>query len=230
MKTIGMIGGTSWESTQTYYQYLNERTAERLGGLHSAKCVLYSLEFGELYALMERGEWEKAGEITAGAAEALERAGADFLILCANTSHKFCAAIEQRVSIPILHIVDAVTAELRQRGLKTVGLLGTKYTMGEDFYISRLREAGIQVIVPDSEGMEAVNRVIYDELCRGVVREASREVMLREIAAMRRDGAEGVILGCTELGMILRDGDADIPLLDTVRIHSDAAVALALEP
>ena len=228
MKTIGMIGGTSWESTQTYYQYLNERTAEALGGLHSAKCVLYSLEFGGLYDLMERGDWDKAGEITADAAEALERAGADFLLLCANTSHKFCGAIERRVRIPILHIVDAVTAELRQRGLKIVGLLGTKYTMGEDFYISRLRAAGIQVIVPDADGMEAVNRVIYDELCLGIVRGESREMMLREIAAMRRDGAEGVILGCTELGMILRDGDADIPLLDTVRIHSDAAVALAL--
>lgn len=228
MKTIGMIGGTSWESTRTYYQYLNERTAERLGGLHSAKCVLYSLEFGALYELMERGDWERAGEITADAAEALERAGADFLILCANTSHKFCGQIARRVRIPVLHIVDAVTAELRRRGLKTVGLLGTKYTMGEDFYISRLNDAGIRVLVPDAEGMEAVNRIIYDELCRGIVREDSRVAMLEQIEAMRRQGAEGVILGCTELGMMLRDGDADIPLLDTVRIHSDAAVARAL--
>ena len=228
MKTIGMIGGTSWESTQTYYQYLNERTTEKLGGLHSAKCVLYSLEFGELYDLMERGDWDKAGEITAGAAEALERAGADFLLLCANTSHKFCGQIARRVRIPVLHIVDAVTAELRRRGLKTVGLLGTKYTMGEDFYISRLNDAGIRVLTPDAEGMEAVNRIIYDELCRGIVREDSRVAMLEQIEAMRRQGAEGVILGCTELGMMLRDGDADIPLLDTVRIHSDAAVARAL--
>ena len=228
MKTIGLIGGTSWESTQTYYQYLNERTAEKLGGLHSAKCVLYSLEFGTLYELMERGDWERAGEITADAAEALERAGADFLILCANTSHKFCSAIARRVRIPVLHIVDAVTAELRRRGLKTVGLLGTKYTMGEDFYISRLNDAGIRVLTPDAEGMEAVNRIIYDELCRGVVREDSRVAMLEQIEAMRCHGAEGVILGCTELGMMLRDGDADIPLLDTVRIHSDAAVERAL--
>ena len=229
MKTIGMIGGTSWESTQTYYQYLNERTTEKLGGLHSAKCVLYSLEFGELYELIERGDWDRAGEISAEAAEALERAGADFLLLCANTSHKFCGAIERRVHIPILHIVDAVTAELRRRSLTTVGLLGTKYTMGEDFYISRLHDAGIRVLTPDAEGMEAVNRIIYDELCRGIVRDDSRGMMRREIETMRRAGAEGVILGCTELGMILRDGDAAIPLLDTVRIHSDAAVELALE-
>ena len=169
MKTIGMIGGTSWESTQLYYQQLNERTAQALGGLHSARCILYSLEFGEVYAHMERGDWDAAAEITAQAAKALEDAGADFLILCANTSHKFCTAIEQRVSIPILHIVDAVVEAIRARGMRTVGLLGTKYTMQEDFYLPRLEAAGVRVLLPEAAEMEEVNRIIYEELCVGTV-------------------------------------------------------------
>ena len=229
MKTIGMIGGTSWESTQLYYQQLNERTAQALGGLHSARCILYSLEFGEVYAHMERGDWDAAAEITAQAAKALEDAGADFLILCANTSHKFCPAIEQRVSIPILHIVDAVVEAIRARGMRTVGLLGTKYTMQEDFYLPRLEAAGIRVLLPEAAEMEEVNRIIYEELCVGTVKESSRDTLSALAEAMRRGGAEGVILGCTELGMILKDEDAAIPLLDTVKIHSEAAVRMALE-
>ena len=229
MKTIGMIGGTSWESTQLYYQQLNELTAQALGGLHSAKCILYSLEFGELYAHMERGDWDAAAEITAQAAKALEDAGADFLILCANTSHKFCSAVEQRVSIPILHIVDAVVGAIRARGPRTVGLLGTKYTMQEDFYLPRLEAAGIRVLLPEAAEMEEVNRIIYEELCVGVVKEASRETLSALVKTMHAEGAEGVILGCTELGMILKDEDAVIPLLDTVKIHSEAAVRMALE-
>lgn len=229
MKTIGMIGGTSWESTQLYYEQLNTLTAQALGGLHSAKCILYSLEFGEVYAHMERGDWDAAAEITAQAAQALEDAGADFLMLCANTSHKFCDAIERRVSIPVLHIVDAVAAEIRSRGMRTVGLLGTRYTMQEDFYLPRLEAAGIRVLLPDSEQMEEVNRIIYEELCVGQAKESSRAVLSALVETMRREGAEGVILGCTELGMILKDEDAAIPLLDTVKIHSAAAVKLALE-
>ena len=229
MKTIGMIGGTSWESTQLYYQQLNERTAQALGGLHSARCILYSLEFGEVYAHMERGDWDAAAEITAQAAKALEDAGADFLILCANTSHKFCPAIEQRVSIPILHIVDAVVEAIRARGMRTVGLLGTKYTMQEGFYLPRLEAAGIRVLLPEAAEMEEVNRIIYEELCVGTVKESSRDTLSALAEAMRRGGAEGVILGCTELGMILKDEDAAIPLLDTVKIHSEAAVRMALE-
>ena len=229
MKTIGMIGGTSWESTQLYYQQLNERTAQALGGLHSARCILYSLEFGEVYAHMERGDWDAAAEITAQAAKALEDAGADFLILCANTSHKFCPAIEQRVSIPILHIVDAVVEAIRARGMRTVGLLGTRYTMQEDFYLPRLEAAGIRVLLPEAAEMEEVNRIIYEELCVGTVKEFSRETLSALVKTMRRGGAEGVILGCTELGMILKDEDAAIPLLDTVKIHSEAAVRMALE-
>ena len=229
MKTIGMIGGTSWESTQLYYQQLNERTAQALGGLHSARCILYSLEFGEVYAHMERGDWDAAAEITAQAAKALEDAGADFLILCANTSHKFCTAIEQRVSIPILHIVDAVVEAIRARGMRTVGLLGTKYTMQEDFYLPRLEAAGVRVLLPEAAEMEEVNRIIYEELCVGTVKEFSRDTLAALVEAMRRDGAEGVILGCTELGMILKDEDAAIALLDTVKIHSEAAVRTALE-
>ena len=229
MKTIGMIGGTSWESTQLYYQQLNELTAQALGGLHSARCILYSLEFGEVYAHMERGDWDAAAEITAQAAKALEDAGADFLILCANTSHKFCPAIEQRVSIPILHIVDAVVEAIRARGMRTVGLLGTRYTMQEDFYLPRLEAAGIRVLLPEAAEMEEVNRIIYEELCVGTVKESSRDTLSALAETMRRGGAEGVILGCTELGMILRDEDAAIPLLDTVRIHCEAAVKLALE-
>lgn len=229
MKTIGMIGGTSWESTQLYYQYMNTLTAQALGGLHSAKCILYSLEFGEVYAHMERGDWDAAAEITAQAAKALENAGVDFLILCANTSHKFCGAIEQRVSIPILHIVDAVVEAIRARGMRTVGLLGTKYTMQEDFYLPRLEAAGIRVLLPEASEMEEVNRIIYEELCVGTVKESSRDTLSALVEAMRRDGAEGVILGCTELGMILKDEDAAIALLDTVKIHSEAAVRKALE-
>ena len=229
MKTIGMIGGTSWESTQLYYQQLNERTAQALGGLHSARCILYSLEFGEVYAHMERGDWDAAAEITAQAAKALEDAGADFLILCANTSHKFCPAIEQRVSIPILHIVDAVVEAILARGMRTVGLLGTRYTMQEDFYLPRLEAAGIRVLLPEAAEMEEVNRIIYEELCVGTVKEFSRETLSALVKTMRRGGAEGVILGCTELGMILKDEDAAIPLLDTVKIHSEAAVRMALE-
>ena len=229
MKTIGMIGGTSWESTQLYYQQLNELTAQALGGLHSARCILYSLEFGEVYAHIERGDWDAAAEITAQAAKALEDAGADFLILCANTSHKFCTAIEQRVSIPILHIVDAVVEAIRARGMRTVGLLGTKYTMQEDFYLPRLEAAGVRVLLPEAAEMEEVNRIIYEELCVGTVKEFSRETLSALVKTMRRGGAEGVILGCTELGMILKDEDAAIPLLDTVKIHSEAAVRMALE-
>lgn len=229
MKTIGMIGGTSWESTQLYYQQLNERTAQALGGLHSARCILYSLEFGEVYAHMERGDWDAAAEITAQAAKALEDAGADFLILCANTSHKFCPAVEQHVSIPILHIADAVVEAIRVRGLRTVGLLGTRYTMQEDFYLPRLETAGIRVLLPEAAEMEEVNRIIYEELCVGTVKESSRVTLSALTETMRRGGAEGVILGCTELGMILKDEDAGIPLLDTVKIHSEAAVRMALE-
>lgn len=229
MKTIGMIGGTSWESTQLYYQQLNELTAQTLGGLHSARCILYSLEFGEVYAHMERGDWDAAAEITAQAARALEDAGADFLILCANTSHKFCPAVEQRVSIPILHIVDAVVEAIRARGLRTVGLLGTRYTMQEDFYLPRLEAAGIRVLLPEAAEMEEVNRIIYEELCVGAVKEFSRDTLSALVKTMHAEGAEGVILGCTELGMILKDEDAAIPLLDTVKIHSEAAVRMALE-
>ena len=229
MKTIGMIGGTSWESTQLYYQYMNTLTAQALGGLHSARCILYSLEFGEVYAHMERGDWDAAAEITAQAAKALENAGADFLILCANTSHKFCPAVEQRVSIPILHIADAVVEAIRARGMRTVGLLGTRYTMQEDFYLPRLEAAGIRVLLPEAAEMEEVNRIIYEELCVGTVKESSRDTLSALAETMRRGGAEGVILGCTELGMILKDEDAAIPLLDTVKIHSEAAVRMALE-
>ena len=229
MKTIGMIGGTSWESTQLYYEQLNQLTAQALGGLHSAKCILYSLEFGEVYAHMEHGDWDAAAEITAQAAQALEDAGADFLMLCANTSHKFCGAIEQRVSIPILHIVDAVAAEIRSRGMRTVGLLGTRYTMQEDFYLPRLEAAGIRVLLPEAAEMEEVNRIIYEELCVGQIKASSRARLSALVETMRLKGAESVILGCTELGMILKDEDAAIPLLDTVKIHSAAAVKLALE-
>ena len=229
MKIIGMIGGTSWESTQLYYQQLNELTAQALGGLHSARCILYSLEFGEVYAHMERGDWDAAAEITAQAARALENAGADFLILCANTSHKFCPEIEKRVSIPILHIVDAAVEAIRARGMRTVGLLGTRYTMQEDFYLPRLEAAGIRVLLPEASEMEEVNRIIYEELCVGTVKESSRDTLSALVKTMHAEGAEGVILGCTELGMILKDEDAAIPLLDTVKIHSEAAVRMALE-
>ncbi len=229
MKTIGLIGGMSWESTVTYYQLVNRAVKEALGGLHSAKCVLYSVDFDEIEACQAAGEWEKSGEILGDAAAALERAGADLILICTNTMHKVFEQVQSRVRVPLLHIADATADELDRRGITRVGLLGTKYTMLQDFYKERLVRRGVEVLIPAGEDVELVNRVIFEELCLGTISDASRREFLRIIDALSAQGAQGVILGCTEIGLLVGQRDTDVPLFDTTVIHGTRAVQLALQ-
>ncbi len=229
MKTIGLIGGTSWESTLLYYQKLNELTSKELGGLHSTRCLLYSLDFQDVIDRLDVGDWEGAGEISVCAARTLEQAGADFILLCANTAHKSYHQIQSSIGIPILHLAEVVADNLRQKGFRKVGLLGTKYTMGEDFYKPYLTAAGLTVCTVPVEEMEEVNRIIYEELCKGIIRENSRDYLLSICHRMVADGAEGVILGCTELGLILHDGDLLVPFFDTIQLHCEAAIRKSLD-
>lgn len=228
MKTIGLIGGMSWESTRTYYEVINQGIKERLGGLHSAKCVLFSVDFHEIEQLQASGEWDKSAVLLAEAARSLERAGADFLVICTNTMHKVAPTIRASVGIPLLHIADATADALTEKGIRRAGLLGTKYTMTQDFYTGRLIEKGLEAIVPSPEDIETVNRIIYEELCLGTVSEESRSAMLRVIRSLSERGAEGVILGCTEIGLLIRQCDTPVPLFDTTLIHAVKAVELAL--
>ena len=230
MKTIGLLGGMSWESTVTYYQIVNEVVKERLGGLHSAKCILYSVEFDEIERCQSSGNWERSAGILAGAAQALERAGADFLLICTNTMHKVYAPIQRAVSIPVLHIADLTLTALQARGLHRVALLGTKYTMEQDFYKQRLLDGGLEVLIPDESDRQDINRVIFDELCQGIAAPDSRQLFLRILDKLKAAGAEGAILGCTEIGLLIGPGDTDLPLFDTTRIHAQAAAELALAP
>lgn len=229
MKTIGLIGGMSWESTVTYYRLINEEVKRRLGGLHSAKCLLYSVDFDEIERCQSSGDWDRSGAILGDAAAALERAGADIILICTNTMHKVAPLVQSRVSIPLLHIAEAAADELQRRHIARVGLLGTKYTLLQDFYKERLTVHGIEVLLPDGEDIELVNRVIYDELCLGVLSDKSRREYLRIIEELAQRGAEGVILGCTEIGLLVRPEDAAVPLFDTTVIHALRAVDLALE-
>jgi aspartate racemase len=229
LKTIGLIGGMSWESTVPYYRRINELVGERLGGLHSAEIVMVSVDFQPIEELQHAGRWSETGDILAGAARRLEGAGADFLVLCTNTMHKVVGAIEAAVTIPLLHIADATAAAVKQRKLETVGLLGTRFTMEQDFYRGRLEAGhGIEVIVPDTDGRELVHRVIYDELCRGEVVDASRHAYVDVIETLVHRGAEGIVLGCTEIGLLVSSADAPVPVFDTTEIHAAAAVDLAL--
>lgn len=229
MKTIGLIGGMSWESTVPYYRHINELVKQRLGGLHSARVVLYSVDFHDIERLQHSGRWEDAGAHLAAAGRALEAAGAHFLVLCTNTMHKVAPAIEAAVSIPLLHIADPTAAAIRRAGIGTVGLLGTRFTMEEDFYRGRLEsQHAIRVVVPNAEDRERVHRVIYDELCRGVVREESRSEYCGVIDRLRALGAEGVILGCTEIAMLVSPSDSSVPIFDTTRLHAASAVEFAL--
>jgi aspartate racemase len=229
VRTIGLLGGMSWESTVPYYQVINRTVAERLGGLHSARLVLYSVDFDEVERLQHADRWDEAGALLADAAGVLERAGADFVVLATNTMHRVAARIEAQIGIPLLHIADPTGREVRSRGLGTVGLLGTRFTMEQAFYRGRLEEAfGLVVHVPGAASRERVHRVIYDELCRGVVRETSRERFRDVVSELVAAGAEGVILGCTEIGLLLRPEDASVPLFDTARLHAEAAAVLAL--
>lgn len=229
MKTIGLIGGMSWESTVTYYQLVNRVVKEQLGGLHSAKCVLYSVDFDKIEACQSAGEWERSGDILGDAAAALERAGADLILICTNTMHKVFEQVQSQVRVPLLHIAEATADELEARGLTKVGLLGTKYTMLQDFYKDRLVRRGVEVLIPAAEDVELVNRVIFEELCLGTISDASRREFLRIIDALAAQGAQGVILGCTEIGLLVGPGDTDVPLFDTTVIHGTRAAQLALQ-
>lgn len=228
MKTIGLIGGMSWESTAIYYRQINEEVKARLGGLHSAKLLLYSVDFQEIEACQAAGDWARSADILTDAAIRLERAGANFLVICTNTMHKVAPEIQASISIPILHIAQATAQQLLEQGVTTVGLLGTRYTMTQDFYRQKLTQAGIQVILPQEEDLETVHRVIYDELCQGIVSETSRAEYLRIISKMKQDGAQGVILGCTEIGLLICQSDVELPVFDTTLIHSRRAALEAL--
>lgn len=228
MKTIGLIGGMSWESTVTYYQILNETVKQRLGGLHSAKILLYSVDFAQIEEYQARGQWEESAEVLGRAAENLEKAGADFLLICTNTMHKVAPQVRSRISIPLLHIAEATADALKAAGITTVGLLGTRYTMTQDFYKAKLLEAGIDVLIPDGPGVELVNRVIYEELCLGLVKDDSRRQFVSVIEDLGRRGAQGVILGCTEIGLLISPEDSPLPVFDTTVIHAETAADYAL--
>lgn len=230
MKVIGLIGGMSWESTVLYYQEINESIKERLGGLHSAKILLYSVDFHEIERLQRSGDWDAAGEILAGVARSLQAGGADFLLVCANTMYKVAPAIELAVQIPLVHIVDPTAEEIKKAGFSTVGLLGTSFTMEQAFYRDRLHKSwGLQVLVPETEDRGIVHRIIYDELCVGKVLPPSRAEYRRIIAELVARGAEAIILGCTEISMLIDQTDAAVPLFDTAVIHARKAAELALE-
>jgi aspartate racemase len=230
MKTIGLIGGMSWESTLEYYRTLNETVKARLGGLHSAKCLLYSVDFAEVEMLQSKGRWEEAGEMMADAAQRLERGGGDFIVLCTNTMHKLTPQIETAVKIPLLHIADATARAVKDAGLWRVGLLGTRFTMEQEFYRGRLTERhGLDVLVPDEADREIVHQVIYGELCLGVVKEDSRAQFSAIIEKMVAAGAQGIILGCTEIELLVRPEDSPAPVFPTTRIHAEAAVEYALD-
>ncbi|MFJ7203654.1 aspartate/glutamate racemase family protein [Streptomyces sp. NPDC098789] len=228
MRTIGLIGGMSWESTAEYYRILNERTRERLGGLHSARCVLHSVDFAEIERFQAEGRWAEAGEALAAAARSLAAAGADLLLICTNTMHKVADVVAAATPVPLLHIADATADAVRAAGLSRVGLLGTAFTMEQDFYRGRLAASGLDVLVPDPRGRALVHRVIYEELCLGVVREASRAAYRRVVGELVARGAEGVILGCTEIELLLGPADSPVPLFPTARLHAEAAVDAAL--
>lgn len=229
MKTIGIIGGMSWESTVTYYQIMNETVKKELGGLHSAKILLYSVDFSEIERCQAEGDWEKSGDILASAAESLEKAGADFLVIATNTMHKVAPQIQMRIHIPIVHIAEVTAEELKQNHITTVALLGTKYTMTQDFYKDKLENAGITVLIPHEQEIEVVNSIIYDELCLGSILETSKERYLQIINGLKKRGAQGVILGCTEIGLLIKQEDTDLPVFDTTRIHAVKAAKLSLE-
>ncbi|MGD0707050.1 MAG: aspartate/glutamate racemase family protein [Anaerolineaceae bacterium] len=229
MKTIGLIGGMSWESTMEYYRIINETVKTKLGGLHSAKCILYSVDFAEIELLQRQGKWSEMAHILTEAAQQVEGAGAEAIVICTNTMHKVADDIQAHISIPLLHIADATAQQVKAAGIQKIGLLGTRYTMEEDFYISRLvKKYGLDVIIPGAPEREIVHRVIFDELVVGTIRQVSKDQYLGIIARLVEQGAQGVILGCTEIGMLIHPEDCQVPLFDTTRIHAGAAVEFAL--
>ncbi|OON87136.1 aspartate/glutamate racemase [Oribacterium sp. C9] len=228
MKTIGLIGGMSWESTVTYYEILNKEVAGALGGFHSAKILMYNVDFAELEENMSNGYWAGNAVILADAATRLEKAGADFIVIATNTMHKLVDHIQKQISIPILHISDATADAVKRDNIWKVGLLGTKFTMTQGFIKDRLADAGLEVVIPDDKDIELVNDVIFNELCLGKVLDSSRKEYQRIIDDMKAKGAEGIILGCTEIGMLISDKDSTLPTYDTTIIHAKAAAAMAL--
>lgn len=229
MKIIGLIGGMSWESSAEYYRIINEEVKKRLGGLHSAKCLLYSIDFEEIERFQTKGEWDNAGEKLSDAASSLEKAGAEFILICTNTMHKVVDAIQSKINIPILHIADATAEQINKQEITNIGLLGTRYTMEQDFYKSRIESKGINVIVPNAEEREIVNRIIFDELCLGKIHQESRDYYKSVIQNLIISGAQGIILGCTEIGLLIKPGDSEVPLFDTTYIHALEAVNLSLK-
>jgi aspartate racemase len=229
MKTIGLIGGMSWESSLEYYRILNETVKAKLGGLHSARCILYSVDFEEIESLQHAGNWQAAARIMIEAGQSLERAGADFVILCTNTMHKLADDIQANIHISFLHIADATADKIKAAGFQKIGLLGTRFTMEHDFYKGRLVDKhGLEVVTPDDSDREVVHRIIYDELCLGIIKQDSREKYIAIMEKMVQAGVEGIILGCTEIELLVHEGDCPAPLFPTTRIHAIAAVEYAL--
>ncbi|MEW5937277.1 MAG: aspartate/glutamate racemase family protein [Candidatus Thermoplasmatota archaeon] len=229
MRTIGLVGGMSWESTAEYYRIINETVKERLGGLHSAKIVIYSLDFAEIDVLQREERWTEAAGCMIEASKCVERAGADFILLCTNTMHKVADEVSRAVALPLLHIADATGEEVLARGIKKVGLLGTIYTMEQEFYKDRLTARyGLEVLTPNPSDRKRVHELIYNELCLGEIRESSRTELRRIIEELVKEGAEGIVLGCTELPLLVRSQDSTVPLFDTTRIHAQKAVEMAL--
>jgi len=229
MKTIGLIGGMSWESSLEYYRIINECVRDALGGLHSARIVMHSFDFAEIAASQEAGDWDAAAALIIGAATRLEQAGADVLVICTNTMHKLADQVQKNLTVPLLHIADATAEEIKTRGLRRMGLLGTKFTMEESFYKDRLIEQhGLEVIVPAEEERNVVNHVIYDELCCGEVTQSSKETFRKTMQNLVANGAEGIVLGCTEIGLLVDQEDVQVPVFDTTTIHARAAAAFAL--
>lgn len=229
MKTIGLIGGMSWESTVTYYQVINETVKNTLGGFHSSKIMMYSVDFAELEKNMSEGNWDGNAKILAEASKRLEKAGADFIVIATNTMHKLVPQIEKKINIPILHIADATANAIKKDGHKKVALLGTKFTMTQDFIKQKLIDAGLEVIIPDEKDINTVNEIIFNELCLGNVLDSSREKYKLIIKKMKEQGAEGVILGCTEIGMLIKESDSVLPVYDTTLIHAAEAARIQCE-
>jgi len=230
MKTIGLIGGLSWESSAVYYRIINELVRDKLGGTHSAKSIMYSVDFSEFEQLQHQGDWDKLTELMIDAGTRLKNGGADFIVICTNTMHKTADAVENQVGIPLLHIADAAAIEVKKMGLRKVALLGTRFTMEQDFYKARLLEKhGIEVIIPDRDERKMIHSVIYDELVLGKVLDSSREAFVKIIGHMNSIGAEGVVLGCTEIPLLISQKDSAIPVFDTTRLHALAAVEFSLK-
>jgi aspartate racemase len=231
MKTIGLIGGMSWESSVEYYKMINEAVRAKLGGFHSAKSIMCSVDFAEIEALQHQGRWNEATQILIATAKCVEAGGADFVILCTNTMHKVADEVQKQIRIPIVHIADATAQAIKAEGFKKVGLLGTKFTMEEDFYKGRLSQKhNLEVVIPDEEGREVVHKIIYDELCMGEIKISSKKRYLDVINRLAKKGAEAIILGCTEIGLLVKKEDVQMPLFDTTKIHAIAAVEYALQP